>query len=98
MLVTTACDDFLDKIPDERTELTTESNIVDLLKGSYPATNYQYICELSSDNIIDNNAPHLPSSPTDKQVENHYNYQTNSRWNDELFKFDQAISATIYCI
>ena len=96
MLVTTACDDFLDKIPDERTELTTESNIVDLLKGSYPATNYQYICELSSDNIIDNNAPHLPSSPTDKQVENHYNYQTNSRWNDELFKFDQAISATIY--
>lgn len=96
MLVTTACDDFLDKIPDERTELTTESNIVDLLKGSYPATNYQYVCELSSDNMIDNNAPHLPSSPWDKQVENHYNYPTNSRWNDELFKFEQANSATIY--
>lgn len=95
LLTTTACSDFLDKIPDERTELTTESNIVDLLKGSYPATNYQYVCELSSDNFIDNNAPHLPSSPNDKQIENHYNYSSYARWTDEMFKFDPANSATI---
>jgi len=90
----TACSDFLDKMPDERTELTTESEVVDLLKGAYPFYNYQYVCELSSDNLIDNNAPHLPSSPNDKQVENHYNYPTYSRWNDEMFRFENAVSAT----
>lgn len=94
-LMLTACSDFLDKIPDERTELLTEDNIVDLLKGSYPATNYQYVCELSSDNMIDNNAPHLPSGPWDKQVENHYNYASSSRWTDEMFRFEPAESATI---
>ncbi len=95
-LMITSCSDFLDKIPDERTELQTEDNIVDLLKGSYPATNYQYVCELSSDNLIDNNAPHLPSGPWDKQVENHYNYASSSRWTDEMFRFEPAVSATIY--
>lgn len=94
-LMMTACSDFLDKIPDERTELQTEDNIVDLLKGSYPATNYQYVCELSSDNLIDNNAPHLPSGPWDEQVENHYNYASSARWTDELFRFESAASATI---
>ena len=94
MLATTACSDFLDKIPDERTELESVDNIVDLLKGSYPDNNYQFICELSSDNFIDNNAPHLPSSPNDKQIENHYNYPSAARWNDEMYRFDDPESAT----
>ncbi len=90
----TSCSDFLDHLPDERKEIATETDVVDLLKGSYPEYNYQYICELSSDNLIDNNAPHLPSSPNDKQIENHYNYPANARWNDEMFRFEQAKSAT----
>ena len=32
----TACSDFLDQMPDERTELLSEAEVVDLLKGSYP--------------------------------------------------------------
>lgn len=92
----TACSDFLDKVPDERTDLKTEDNVVDLLKGSYPSTNYQYVCELSSDNLIDNNSPHLPSSPADKQIESHYNYPSSARWTDELFRFEPSNSATIY--
>ena len=94
LLATTACSDFLDKIPDERTELESVENVVDLLKGSYPDNNFQFICELSSDNFIDNNAPHLPSSPNDKQIENHYNYPSASRWHDEMFRFDEPVSAT----
>ena len=90
----TACSDFLDKLPDERTELNTEAEVVDLMKGSYPPYNYQFVCELSSDNLIDNNAPHLPSNPNDKQIENHYNYPSNARWNDEMFRFEPAASAT----
>ena len=96
LLTMTSCSDFLDKVPDERTELLSEDNIVDLLKGSYPGTNYQYVCELSSDNLIDNNSPHLPSGPWDEQIESHYNYASSSRWTDEMFRFEQAKSATIY--
>ena len=92
----TSCSDFLDQQPDERKELETETDVVDLLKGSYPSANYQFVCELSSDNLIDNNAPHLPSNPNDKQIENHYNYATfNSyKWHDELFRFEPANTAT----
>ena len=92
----TACSDFLDKQPDERKELETENDVVDLLKGSYPDANYQFLCELSSDNLIDNNAPHLPSNPNDKQIENHYNYATygSSIWHNELFRFEPANTAT----
>jgi len=90
----TACSDFLDKLPNERSELKTEAEIMDLMKGSYPYYNYQFALELSSDNLIDNNAPHLPSNPNDKQVENHYNYASNARWNDEMFRFEPAASAT----
>lgn len=92
----TACGDFLDKQPDERKELETENDVVDLLKGSYPEANYQFLCELSSDNLIDNNAPHLPSNPNDKQIENHYNYATYSSyiWHNELFRFAPATTAT----
>ena len=93
-LILFSCSDFLDKLPDERKELSTEDDVVDLLKGSYPYYNYQFVCELSSDNLIDNNAPHLPSNPNDKQIENHYNYPSNARWNDEMFRFEQAQSAT----
>lgn len=92
--VLSSCGDFLDKLPDERKEIQTETDVVDLLKGAYPYYNYQFVCELSSDNLIDNNAPHLPSNPNDKQIENHYNYPSNARWNDELFRFEQAESAT----
>ena len=90
----TACSDFLDQMPDERTELANETEVVDLLKGAYPFYNYQYVCELTSDNLIDNNAPHLPSSPNDKQIENHYNYPSYARWNDEMFRFEPANTAT----
>ena len=90
----TACSDFLDQMPDERTELANETEVVDLLKGAYPFYNYQYVCELTSDNLIDNNAPHLPSSPNDKQVESHYNYPSNARWNEEIFRFEPANTAT----
>lgn len=94
LLLLTACSDFLDQLPDERKEIEVENDVVDLLKGSYPYYNYQFVCELTSDNLIDNNAPHMPSSPNDKQVENHYNYPSNSRWNDEMFRFEPANSAT----
>ena len=95
MAVTLAsCSDFLDQLPDERTELNTDDKVEQLLMTAYPNTNYSWLCELSSDNLIDNQAPHLPSGPWDPQVLGHYNYSAYDRMDDEIFRFDPANSAT----
>jgi len=87
------CNGFLDKLPDERTEIDTEDKVVQLLIGAYPDANYQWVGEINSDNLIDNQAPHLPSNPNDKQITSHYNYSAYNRADDELFRFDPATSA-----
>lgn len=87
-------DSFLDKIPDERTDIDTEEKVVRLLVSAYPDANPAWVGEISSDNLIDNQAPHLPSNPNDKQVESHYSYSSYNKWDDELFRFDPAENAT----
>ncbi len=90
----TACSDFLDKEPDERVTIDTEDKVVMLLVSAYPGANWGQIAELSSDNVIDNNAPHYPHNPNDKQVLVHYNLASYDRIDDELFRFDAGKSST----
>ena len=45
-----SCDDYLDKLPDNRTEVDSGDKIRDLLVSAYPTTHYAAICELMSDN------------------------------------------------
>ena len=45
-----SCDDFLDEMPDNRTELDTEAKITRMLVSAYPETNYALLAEMSSDN------------------------------------------------
>lgn len=52
----TSCN-FLDKNPDNRTEIDTKKKVRLLLVNAYNAANYGPLCEFSSDNIIDNNTP-----------------------------------------
>ncbi len=85
---------FLDKVPDERTEIDSESKVIQLLVSAYPEYNPAWVGEISSDNLIDNQSPHLPSNPNDKQVEAHYNYSSYAKYDDELFRFDAADNAT----
>ena len=71
-MLTTACgDSFLDHTPDERIELNaatlTDVPCINMINASYPGANYGWIGELSSDNIIDNNAPHMPTSTNSEQ-------------------------------
>ena len=94
LFMTSCTDSFLDKIPDERTDVTTVNQVVMLLNSSYPNANYQWIAELSSDNLIDNSTPHMPSSPGAKQILSHYNYSSYNKSDDELFKFEPASTAT----
>lgn len=91
----TACtDSFLDKTPDERTEINTEKKVVQLLTSAYPTGSYMWLSELMSDNIIDNHVPHLPSSSSAKQITTKYNYGSYARWDDQMFRFEPATMAT----
>jgi tetratricopeptide (TPR) repeat protein len=49
-LTFTSCDDYLDKMPDNRTLLDTEDKISDLLATAYPQNTYALVNELMSDN------------------------------------------------
>ena len=46
----TSCNDFLDKLPDNRTEANTEEKIQQLLVSAYPTSDHMAFTELASDN------------------------------------------------
>lgn len=46
----TSCDDFLDKLPDNRMELSSVENVKDLLVSAYADVNPAYLAEMYSDN------------------------------------------------
>jgi hypothetical protein len=50
VLLNTACDEYLDKMPDSRTELDSDEKIADLLASAYPNHNFVFMAEMSSDN------------------------------------------------
>lgn len=94
MMSLASCEDFLDKLPDERSEIKTETDVQELLMNSYPDANFAWIGEISGDNMLDNQTPHMPSNPTKKQITAYYNYSSYDRFDDELFRFEPAKSAT----
>lgn len=98
-----SCDDFLDVAPDERVSAgnMTEKQLLSFLVTTYPDANYAWMCELSSDNYIDNNAPHRPAGENkDKDYTGykdiHYNLNPYDRMDDEIFAFEPAKSSTSY--
>ena len=92
--IVSSCNDFLDKEPDDRVEIKTVSDAIMLLTASYPDANYGWFCELSSDNIIDMNAVHLPASTNAAQNPIHYNLASSGRQDDEAFRFEPVKSST----
>lgn len=54
MLATTSCNDFLDVMPDSRTELDTPEKVTKLLVTAYPTACWCMLAEFSSDNTDDN--------------------------------------------
>lgn len=86
-------DSFLDKEPDERVELKTVSQVVSFLTSGYSSANYGWVCELSSDNIIDNNAPHAPIDDKTDKDEIYYNLPYYDRTDEEIFSFEQGRSS-----
>ena len=56
LLAFSSCDDYLDKLPDDRAELNTAEKITQTLVSAYPTCNISVIGETSSDNM-GNNGP-----------------------------------------
>lgn len=54
LTVPSACNDFLDELPDNRTVVDSSDKITKLLVSAYPKTNHNLVPELASDNIADN--------------------------------------------
>ena len=87
-------DSFLDKAPDDRTEIDSKEKVIELFTASYPDANYGWVCELSSDNVMDLNSQHLPASASAKQELTHYNLSSSGRQDDEMFRFEPVKSST----
>lgn len=49
-----ACNKYLDHLPDQRTELNTPGKVAELLVSAYPSANYIPVAEAMSDNVVDN--------------------------------------------
>lgn len=94
VLSLSACSDFLDKEPDERVELNNEESIIKLIGTAYTEGDYGWLCEISSDNIIDNNAPHLPANVNAEQKEVYFKLSSYGREDDEAFAFQPIKSST----
>ena len=50
----TSCDK-LDEVPDNRSEIDNAEKVAQLLTSGYPKSSPAVICELSGDNLVDNN-------------------------------------------
>ena len=67
-----SCNDFLDKLPDDRAEVDDFEKATQLVSSAYPDGSTDYMMEYCSDNVMDNGKT--------------FNYQTNQdqlfRWKD----------------
>ncbi|AHF13730.1 hypothetical protein BARVI_04985 [Barnesiella viscericola DSM 18177] len=83
MLSLTSCNDFLDKLPDNRIDPNNPSQLQLILAGGYLTANYGPMCELSSDNIVDNHAP-------DARGINYPNLTAHDPIDDQYFAWEDA--------
>ncbi len=75
-----SCNGFLDKMPDNRTEVDSEEKVVSLLTSAYPSVGYQLLGEFMSDNVDDFGE----SNPYyDQFIEEVYNWQDVTQSDNE---------------
>lgn len=81
-----SCNGFLDQVPDNRVDLTTDEQLRMTLVTSYPHFNYALMTEFSSDNIEDNNAPDENGL--------RYNLKSYDLTDDEVFAWDRVTATS----
>ena len=78
LAMTMASCDKLDEVPDNRTEIDTAEKVRLLLTSGYPQSVPAVICELSGDNLVDNNVC-VPATHNDAYSDFH---EEAYRWQD----------------
>ena len=71
-LCLSACDKFLDVMPDNRTEIGSQEKVRALLTSAYPETDYLLLSEFMSDNVDDHGSTN-PNS--DRFIDQVYSWQ-----------------------
>ena len=54
-LMAASCQDKLDEVPDNRTEIDSPTKVASLLTSAYPISTPAVMLELSGDNLVDDN-------------------------------------------
>ena len=67
-LALTSCDDFLDKMPDNRATIDTEDKVTKILVSAYATHNSNLILEMASDNARDNGSTYSFSEQTQQEA------------------------------
>lgn len=88
-----ACEDKLDEVPDNRTEIDTAEKVQLLLTSAYPDHTPAVICELSGDNYIDNNVV-VPATHNDAYSDFH---EEAYKW-DDIQNYQQGEQDTPYSV
>ena len=61
-----SCNDFLDKLPDDRAEIDTEEKVTQLLASAYVTSAGNLMQEMSSDNVSDYSSTYTTSTLIDE--------------------------------
>lgn len=66
LALTSSCNDYLDKLPDDRAEVNTADKVKSLLVSAYPNQSPDFLLEMSSDNVLDNGSQYTAQPNQDK--------------------------------
>lgn len=82
-----SCNDYLDKLPDDRAEINTVDKVSSLLVSAYPTHSANFLLWMSSDNVDDNGKLYTAQPNQDQMyrwedVESEGNDDPRSLWND----------------
>jgi len=91
--VFSGCSDFLDKLPDNRTELNTSEKVKSLLVSAYPTNSNAQICVMSADDIQDNGKQYSLDVPGVKSL--YYWEDVNTLENDDPYSLWQGCFTAI---
>lgn len=101
LLGLTACNDYLDRLPDDRAQLNTPEQVQKLLESAYPDHAPNFLFEMSSDNVTDNGSQYYAQPNQDEMyrfqdVATHGNDDPYSLWtnlNSTVGTANEAIAA-----
>ena len=104
LLSMTGCD-FLDKNPDMRASIDSKEKVQLLLVSAYTSSNFAAICEFSSDQVVDNNAPDKTGhcnalSPLDRMYDEIFAWETiksDGEQDSPKYIWDRCYSAIATC-